>query len=102
MLAAEFGAGEQTRVVRTGVSNAKLIIRRRKVILWTRPGSGHPEQEITLNGSLTDEWVIRRSWEFLRRHHTPRTPKRRRIPKSVFVKRAKQRAAGLTAFVLMA
>lgn len=94
MLRQEFGWDQASGEVATSTPNSKLLIADGLVFCLVRPHKGVAWTRVRL-GRVDVPAVTQAAWDFLKRHHTPSTRKRKRQPKSVYAKRAQaNRAAG--------
>lgn len=78
MLRGSFGIelvpGEETRV-KTNSAHADLLIRSdRSVAILVRPGKGYAWRRTEM-GALSDDGIAPALYDFLARHHTPKTPR---------------------------
>jgi hypothetical protein len=90
MLRVNFGWDEGTGKVRTSSSNSQLEVREDRVAALVRPGKKY-EWTRTLIGARDDPAVIAAAWVFLKRHHTPKTPKTYGPPKHVLAEHARKK-----------
>jgi len=73
LLATKFGWQGETQL-KTGSPHARLEISDKWVLLLIRPGRKYPWTKINL-GAPDNPRVVAGSYDFLRRHYTPKTPK---------------------------
>lgn len=88
MLQAEFGWESKCGMVYTNSSHAKMEIKNNLVFVMVRAAKPDEWRKLQL-GAVDDAKTIKLSYEFLKRHFTPKKPK-------VFIPKAKQRNRGKT------
>jgi 5-methylcytosine-specific restriction endonuclease McrA len=81
MLSQNFGWSEGDGTVRTGSSNSILVISAGIAEIRIRPGRKYPWQQIII-GEVDEPRTIAASWDFLRRHFTPKEPRQPKYQKS--------------------
>jgi hypothetical protein len=86
MLKTEFGWDQASGEVATSTPNSKLLIEDGLVFCLVRPHKAEPYYRIRV-GLVDVPAVTQAAWDFLKRHHTPATRKRKRPPRRVFAKR---------------
>jgi hypothetical protein len=81
MLGQNFGWSEGHGTVRTSNSNSQLVLQAGVAEIWIRPGRKYPWQQIVI-GPVDEPRTIAASWDFLRRHFTPKKPRQPKYQKS--------------------
>ena len=87
MLTAEFGWDQASGEVATSTPNSKLLIEDGVVYCLVRPAKDEPWYRIRV-GAVDVPAVTQAAWDFLKRHHTPSTRKRKKPTRRQFAQRA--------------